>query len=107
TERAERGDTAEDAEPEGALDSTPAAAPSLQRAQALIRRARRAGLADLPETPRDTLSAALDRSDWPAALWSMALLAGEAGFDAEETLREAASAFTGAFRALEADAREA
>ncbi|MDA0815665.1 MAG: hypothetical protein O2924_03740 [Chloroflexi bacterium] len=107
TERAERTDPDAEAPPEGALDSTPAAAPSLQRAQALIRRARRAGLADPPAEPRDLLRAALDHEDWAAALWSIAFLAGEADFDAEETLRQAATAFTATFRQLEAEARAA
>ncbi|MDA1010609.1 MAG: hypothetical protein O2888_03945 [Chloroflexi bacterium] len=105
-ERAERGD-AEDAPHEGALDSTPAAAPSLQRAQALLRRARRAGLADPPATARELLTAALAREDWAAALWSVALLAGDAEVDAEETLRQASAAFTRSFRELEAEARAA
>jgi len=90
---------------EGALDSTPAAAPSLQRAQSLIRRARRAGLAELAIAPHEALRGALERSDWAAALWSLAFLAAEEGFDAEETLREASSRFTAAFRSIEAEAR--
>lgn len=105
-ERASRGD-AEDATPEGALDSTPAAAPSLQRAQSLVRRARRAGLPDLQQPPGEAVRNALGREDWAAALWGVVALAVEAGFDAEDTLREAASRFTRAFRALEADARAA
>ena len=105
-ERAARGE-AEESAPEGALDSTPAAAPSLQRAQSLIRRARRAGLAELGASPRDVVASALERQDWPAALWAVALLAGEEGFDAEETLRQTATAFTRAFRELEAEARGA
>src|SRR5690606_28363241 len=89
-ERAARGDTAEvsDAAPEGALDSTPVAAPSLQRAQSLIRRARRAGLADLDLAARGVLRDALEQGDWAAVLWSLATLAADEGFDAEETLRE-------------------
>ena len=106
-ERATRGESGEDETPEGALDSTPAAAPSLQRAQSLIRRARRAGLADLGITPREALRDALGREDWAGALWAATWLAGEEGFDAEETLREASSRFTRAFRALEAEARSA
>jgi len=106
-ERAAREAEGASAAPEGALDSTPAAAPSLQRAQSLIRRAGRAGLAALDASPRTTLRDALDREDWPAALWSLAALAAEEGFDAEETLREAAGRFTSAFSALEAAARAA
>jgi len=103
--RATEGEAGETDVVEGALDSTPAAAPSLQRAQSLIRRARRAGLAELGATPHEALRVALRRSDWAAALWSLAFLAAEEGFDAEETLREASSRFTAAFRALEAEAR--
>jgi len=104
-ERAARGADGVSAAPEGALDSTPAAAPSLQRAQSLIRRAGRAGLAPLEAPARSVLRDALDRDDWPAALWSLTALAAEEGFDAEETLREASGRFTSAFRALEAEAR--
>ncbi|MCB9483519.1 MAG: MazG family protein [Dehalococcoidia bacterium] len=105
-ERAAKGEAAEEVPP-GALDSTPAAAPSLQRAQSLIRRARRNGLAELPASARDALRDALAREDWAAALWAVAMLAADEGFDAEETLREASSRFTRAFQALEADARSA
>jgi tetrapyrrole methylase family protein/MazG family protein len=103
-ERADRAEETEDI-PEGALDSTPAAAPSLQRTQALIRRARRAGLADPAEAPRDALARAIEASAWEEALFALARLAGDAEIDAEETLRQAASQFTRAFRALEAEAR--
>ncbi len=103
-ERAAKGEEAEET-PAGALDSTPAAAPSLQRAQSLIRRARRNGLAEFPIAARDALRDALQREDWAAALWAMSTLAADAGFDAEETLREASSRFTRAFQALEAEAR--
>jgi MazG family protein len=106
-ERAAREVAGEEAAPEGALDSTPVAAPSLQRAQSLVRRAGRAGLADLGQPAREALRNALDRNDWSALLWSVALLAAEEGFDAEETLREAAGRFTAAFRTLEAEARAA
>lgn len=105
--RAAEGEASTDETIEGVLDSTPVAAPSLQRAQSLIRRARRAGLAELGPTPHEALRAALGRTDWAAALWALALLAAEEGFDAEETLREASSRFTTAFRALEAEARAA
>ena len=90
---------------EGALDSIPVAAPSLQRAQSLVRRAGRAGLAGPGPPAREALRDALDRDDWSALLWSVAMLAAEEGFDAEETLREAAGRFTAAFRTLEAEAR--
>ncbi|MEX1022708.1 MAG: MazG family protein [Dehalococcoidia bacterium] len=103
-ERADRGDAGA---PEGALDSVPAAAPSLQRAQALLRRARRAGIEDPPAPPRQAVVDALDAGDWPAALLHLARLANDADIDAEETLREASTAFTRAFQALEADARAA
>lgn len=103
-ERAAKGAETEEA-PTGALDSTPAAAPSLQRAQSLIRRARRNGLADLPASAREALRDAIEREDWAGALWSVALLAADEGFDAEETLREASSRFTRAFQALETEAR--
>ncbi len=106
-ERAAREADGASEAPEGALDSTPAAAPSLQRAQSLIRRAGRAGLAPLEAPARHLLRDALDRDDWPAVLWSLAALAADEGFDAEETLREAAGRFTSAFRALEAEARSA
>jgi len=104
---AERAERSEEAAPEGALDSVPAAAPSLQRAQALIRRARRAGLADPNEDARTALDAAFDANDWPAAVLAFARIAADAGVDAEETLRQAAAGFTSAFRALEAQARTA
>ncbi len=106
-ERAAREAAGEVAAPEGALDSTPVAAPSLQRAQSLVRRAGHAGLADLGQPAREALRDALDRDDWSALLWSVAHLAAEEGFDAEETLREAAGRFTEAFRTLEAEARAA
>lgn len=106
-ERATREAAGEATALEGALDSTPAAAPSLQRAQSLVRRASRAGLANVGQPARETLRDALDRDDWSALLWSIATLAAEEGFDAEETLREASGRFTEAFRALEAEARGA
>ena len=106
-ERAAREAAGEVEAIEGALDSTPVAAPSLQRAQSLVRRAGRAGLADLGQPARDALRDALDRDDWSALLWSVAVLAAEEGFDAEETLREAAGRFTAAFRTLETEARGA
>lgn len=105
----ERVDRAEETEEviEGALDSTPVAAPSLQRAQALIRRARRAGLAEPAEASRHALERAIEARAWDEALFALARLAGDADIDAEEMLRQAASRFTRAFQALEAEARAA
>ncbi len=101
----ERADRGEDEAPEGALDSVPAAAPSLQRAQALFRRAQRAGLAAPDRQPRESLLAAVEAEQWPLALASMARLLQEADVDAEETLREVTARFTRAFQALETEAR--
>ncbi|MDA1240395.1 MAG: MazG family protein, partial [Chloroflexi bacterium] len=56
TERAEKGE-AEATRPEGALDSVPRAAPALQRAQMLARRAARHGLGDAPLPAREPLLA--------------------------------------------------
>lgn len=105
-ERAERGEEGE-ARPEGALDSVPAAAPSLSRAQSLFRRAERAGLQPPVEAASDALRDALEREAWADALAAMARLLQTADVDAEETLREAAQRFTHAFRALEDEARSA
>jgi len=101
-ERAERGE--EDA-PEGLLDSIPVAAPALQRAQALVRRAKRAGLDTPAGVAMSELQAALEASRWPDALFALVKLAADAEIDAEETLRQAASRFTRAFQALETEAR--
>jgi len=100
-ERAARG---EEAAPEGALDSIPAAAPALQRAQSLVRRAKRAGLGENERPASEALEAAVAAEDWPAALAAVMQLSGDAEIDAEETLRQAASRFTRAFQALEAEA---
>ncbi len=105
-ERAEQGESTK-AVPEGALDSVPRAAPSLQRAQMLARRASRHGLGDPPLAARDALLAALDADDLPGLLFAAVRLAVEHDVDAEETLREASSRLTAAFQALEAAARAA
>ncbi len=105
-ERAAKGETAE-ARPEGALDSVPRAAPALQRAQMLARRAVRHGLGEPPSPARDGILAALEADDLASLLFAVARLAAEQDMDAEETLREAAGRFTSAFQALEDAARAA
>ena len=105
-ERAEKGEAAA-TRPEGALDSVPRAAPALQRAQSLARRAARHGLGEAPEPARTALLAALEADDLAGVLFAVARLAAEQDTDAEETLREAASRFTAAYQALEDRAREA
>ncbi|MCK9485218.1 MAG: MazG family protein [Dehalococcoidia bacterium] len=106
-ERAARSEAGEDAASEGALDSVPAAAPSLSRAQALFRRAGRAGLRPPAEAPLDALRDAVADEAWPLALAALARLLQAADIDAEETLRQASQRFTLAFRALEREARAA
>ncbi|GMU39224.1 MAG: hypothetical protein AMXMBFR23_00900 [Chloroflexota bacterium] len=105
-ERAAKGEVAE-ARPEGALDSVPRAAPALQRAQMLARRAVRHGLGDAPTPAREAVVAALEADDLALLLFAVARLAAEQDADAEETLREAAGRFTSAFQALEDAARTA
>ncbi len=105
--RAERAARGNEEQPEGALDSVPLAAPSLQRAQALIGRAQRAGLTDPTSTATEALDQALRGKDLGALLFAAVRLARELDVDAEEALREASSRFAAAFGALEESARDA
>jgi MazG family protein len=110
-ERAERGDPAR---PESALDSVPASAPALVRADRLIGRAERAGLGPSPGDPRRDLEAATHAlGDAPneaalgALLWAAVRLARDAGIDAEQALRLTAATFVERFRTAEDEARAA
>ena len=91
--------------PPGALDSVPAAAPALQRTQALLARAERAGLGAAPRGPLETARAAIEAGDPLELLVAAITLAEARDLNAEEALREAAGRFTAAFAALEAEAR--
>src|SRR5690606_21261841 len=83
--RAERAARGESDAPDGALDSVPLAAPSLQRVQALVGRARRAGLADPGAEARELLHGALEgEGDIGTLLFAAVLLARESEVDAEE-----------------------
>jgi tetrapyrrole methylase family protein/MazG family protein len=102
------------AEPESALGSVPLAAPALQRAQTLMRRALRAGALAPEDGPAAALPALLDgfgeqpaSEDVGALLWAAVRLAQAAEVDAEEALRLASSSFAGRFERLEAEARSA
>ncbi|HEY8492796.1 MAG TPA: nucleoside triphosphate pyrophosphohydrolase [Myxococcota bacterium] len=107
-ERAARGD-GRDGAPASALDGVARGLPALLRAQKLVRRARRAGLATAPAAPEEAwarLRAAGDAG--PAAaetigelLLALAGAADAAGVDAEQALREATARFEAAARAEE------
>ena len=97
----------------GALDSVPKAAPALQRAQSLQRRAVRAGALAPPDSALDALTASVARLGDEATadriadlLWEALHLAGSHDIDAEEALREGAHRFAAAFSELEQCARE-
>jgi len=97
----------------GALDSVPKAAPALQRAQSLQRRAVRAGAFEPPELAFDELTAAVagldgtvTSKDIADVLWAAIRLANAQDIDAEEALRERAHRFASAFADLEHRARE-
>ena len=110
-ERAEAAAAGETAEA-GALDSVPKAAPALQRAQSLQRRAVRAGAIEPSDRALDELATAVARlgdiapPDVAEVLWAAVRLANAHDIDAEEALRERAHGFTGAFADLERRARE-
>ena len=101
-ERAEAGKSGEDDSP---FASLPLALPALQRAQSLIGRAARAGLADAPtsDAALPALSDAVEALvDAPAAgrgerlgalLWAAAAYARAEDLDAESALREQAARF--------------
>ncbi|MPZ99303.1 MAG: MazG family protein [Dehalococcoidia bacterium] len=98
-ERTARGETG--AEEPGALDSVPRAAPSLQRVQAMLRRAERTA----PElvTWMDPREAAAwfdgesNEENLGELLWAAVAIANGAGVDAEETLRRLANQFAAEF----------
>ena len=90
-ERAERGDD-EEAHPLGRI---PAALPALMRAQTVLRRAMRAGLFPLDPAALKSRWRALADGEEPVsaatlgdALLAAAVLAAEAGLDAEQALRD-------------------
>lgn len=108
-ERQEKG--AEDIEP-GALDSVPLGAPSLQRAQSLQQRAARAGVLEPGGDAIGALAATVGTltvrpvaEGLAAVLWAAVRVARALDVDAEQALREHSTAFTSAFRELEAEAR--
>ncbi len=111
-ERAEAAAAGKTAEA-GALDSVPKAAPALQRAQSLQRRAVRAGALEPAERPLEDLAASIARLADPVTsdsvadlLWASIRVASAQDLDAEEALRERAQRFASAFAALEQRARE-
>jgi MazG family protein len=85
TERAARaGD-----EKKSALDDVPLALPALARAAKLLRRAERAGLAELVPAANGSANAALDENTLGERLLALVAQAQRAGLDAEEALRAA------------------
>jgi len=114
----ERTERAEEEHPESALDSVPAAAPALVRADQLVGRAERAGLGPSPAAPRDEIQSALatlhitegsepsEVSDAIGAiLWATVRLARTLDVDPEQALRATAHAFTERFKTAEDHAR--
>ena len=113
-ERAERAGDSAVARPESALDSVPASAPGLVRADQLIGRAERAGLGPSPQPAREQLATALeavavapDDARIGALLWAVVRLARDSDVDAEQALRRTANAFIDRFRMVEDEARRA
>ncbi|MFN8639662.1 MAG: MazG family protein [Dehalococcoidia bacterium] len=98
--------------PPSVLASVPRAAPSLQRAQSLQQRATRAGIEEPALPSMQALARAVGQlaaMPGPPALggllWAAVRVARELDVDAEEALRERASAFTSAVGNLESRAR--
>ncbi len=114
----ERADAGADESPASALASLPRALPALQRAQSLIGRAERSGIAPPDAPPLKALGAALDglraregagdarNPDelLGALLWAAARYARAHELDAESALRERANAFIDAVADSGADA---
>ena len=114
----ERADAGADESPASALASLPRALPALQRAQSLIGRAERSGIAPPDAPPLEVLGAALEGlraqegdEDAPerdellgALLWAAARYARAHDLDAEGVLRERANAFIDAVADSGADA---
>jgi MazG family protein len=104
----ERAEKQGGAEPPGALDGVARGLPALLRAQKLLRRAARAGLAAAPPLDeawgRFRAGAATSEAaarDTGALLLAIAEAAGAAGVDAEAALREATARFEAEARAQE------
>ncbi len=72
-----------------ALDDVPLALPALARAAKLLRRAERAGLAELVPAANGSANAALDEDSLGERLLALVAEAQRAGLDAEEALRAA------------------
>ena len=72
-----------------ALDDVPLALPALARAAKLLRRAERAGLAELVPAANGSANAALDERALGERLLALVAEAQRAGLDAEEALRAA------------------
>ena len=114
----ERADAGADESPASALASLPRALPALQRAQSLIGRAERSGIAPPDAPPLEALATALEglqaqegAGDGPesdellgALLWAAARYARAHDLDAEGVLRERANAFIDAVADSGADA---
>ena len=114
----ERADEGMDESPASALASLPRALPALQRAQSLIGRAERSGIAPPDAPPLEALGGALeglraqegdgdarDRDELLGALlWAAARYARAHDLDAEGVLRERANAFIDAVADSGADA---
>lgn len=76
-------------EMKSALDDVPLALPALVRAAKLLRRAERAGLAELVPAANGSANAALDEDALGERLLALVAEAQRAGLDAEEALRAA------------------
>ena len=76
-------------EKKSALDDVPLALPALARAAKLLRRAERAGLAELVPAANGSANAALDERALGERLLALVAEAQRAGLDAEEALRAA------------------
>ena len=98
----ERAEAGGDESPASALASLPRALPALQRAQSLIGRAERSGIAPPAAPPLEALAAALESlragegdagESLAELLWSAARYARAHDLDAESALRQRAAAF--------------